>query len=556
MTWLSWLKGGKGPMALGWSDDPFFRPTVGFFVGGVLAQVAPTFRTPPDLRGPGGWPCAYQIPPEIEEKQATGSEPVVAVCLESGATLWGEPEPLADQRPIGRLSIDAVLSQGYARQRPWDVSGFPRFLALAPTEQVQLLYRDALGRNADPSGLAFHLETLLTGEKTILDIRDTFLGSEEFRGRRLSRGEHVGNWIVWGGLKDVPSTDDLAAYLAPGSGAASVGAGQPLDADGLARLALGPAATDAVLQRWKQDHGPAIATLLRPVARKATEARPPRATPVAFRGMLGSMSVDRAGTMVGRSQPVVRALVGRKGHVLFGPYLSLRAGGYGLTARVRGRSDPKKAAGGHIGIDVTYRDVLLAQRFFPVPDAGVEAALTVGFAIQPTEAALMNEAHFEFRVWSDGIASFETLDIDLVDHGPAEADAARADVEWLPKLAVGRAGAVGPGGLQAVRAASGHVFFGPYTCLSSGTHSLVVEATGEEPVAADQQVDIDIVSDGRTILAAQRFRLTGGPNRWVLPFDIAPVTALGDLPHKLEFRLHKSGRAMFTVSRVATTPTA
>jgi hypothetical protein len=339
-----------------WPFDPLFRPTIGVFQAQTLLASAPTFRVAVERAdGTVEWVCAYKIRAPLGSDSKTKPNITIA-CLETGQVLKvpvksattlpldikGGPEATFPQDlpsgyatslppvPYGseitlpvtvgagaetmlpkqankKLGIDDLIAIGRHQRLSWDSSGFLDFLELSVIDQIQLLYIDILGRDADQSGLLHYANNIIAGHKSILEIRDELLASEEFQRREVSPEERVGGWIVWGGLKNVqafmaPSASpdpsvlpELKRWAAAHSVFISyfeaISSNANL-ADHLSRIALGWNTDYFSRKKWLRAHSKYVTELIRKV--KQTQDRrylfPAQAShPVSFKGFLESM---------------------------------------------------------------------------------------------------------------------------------------------------------------------------------------------------------------------------------------------------------------------------
>ena len=187
-----------------------------------------------------------------------------------------------------------LIAFAESQQPAWDCTGFARFLDLSVPDQIDLLYRDILGRGADPPGAASCLHEIASGQLTILDIRDRLALSDELQqGRQASVARQLGQWCVWGGIQDIvpiimPSP--LPPVAVPGSAAPDArpgGADRETDlvssielvarcqklGDYLARVALGAAPSRSRVRQWQHDHSTPIAALEALVAERQAARR-------------------------------------------------------------------------------------------------------------------------------------------------------------------------------------------------------------------------------------------------------------------------------------------
>lgn len=88
-----------------WPVDPFYRPTVALFVGGLLTSITPTFRHLSGETDKASWVCVFNI--RLPEKPSKVGDRLL-LCLETGAVLF-------DERLSGGVStydIEQLLAEG------------------------------------------------------------------------------------------------------------------------------------------------------------------------------------------------------------------------------------------------------------------------------------------------------------------------------------------------------------------------------------------------------------------------------------------------------------
>ncbi len=102
----------------------------------------------------------------------------------------GAPSPPA---PDTLLTLEEILAVN--TPRPW-VTGATHHEAeaagLSIEDIIDLLYRDILGRHADPPGLLNYVQRLKTDSRNFNDVRHSLLESDEYRRRRISAAEAPG----------------------------------------------------------------------------------------------------------------------------------------------------------------------------------------------------------------------------------------------------------------------------------------------------------------------------------------------------------------------------
>lgn len=553
------LAGGQLRGTVPWPHDPFFRPSIGVFVGHELRAVVPTVRRPAGRAGdPAAWPCMFELPLSRLGKDVEPAG-LRAICLETGMALRiqgiGSTQPGAAQEC---MSVDELISLAEARRQPWDCTGFRSFLDLSLTDQIDLTYRDVLGRGPDPEAWKTSRRSLGQGELTILDVRDQMLASDEFIASRSGAVvNRLGHWLVWGGLRDIVETlvpgplaatgESMAADAEPGS--RFVGGLEALSPAGLgsylARLACGNGAPAETIARWQRDHAQEVSQVVRQVTeRTAARAGLAREAPgrMTFSGLLGTL---RTGTAGRRADGRIHARPGIEGHVAFGPYVRLRAGAYRLALQFHAEQ-PRGDAAAVMWLEVNYGDVLIARLDVADRDFG-RAMLPLDFTLSAEDASRLRDAAFEFRVWTNGVGQLELIGLTLDRLGPPGEAAPEQD--WLPMLKPGGAGQRVPAGMSGRADKTGHVFYGPYRALLPGSYLIAVECTA----ASGLDVVLEALANGK-VLARRKFTLMPGSSRIEMIFDVTGNPTDMSSLHPLEFRLDKQDRGDLTVSRVAISP--
>jgi hypothetical protein len=549
---------------LRWPHDDFFRPTVGIFLNDTLVAAAPTFRTPVSIGfGRTDWLCAYDAREAVSRLQAP-PEAVALTCLETAELISADNKPQFESslQPKSRLDVDDLLKLGRLKRRPLDATGFTQFLQLSIVDQIQLLYIDFLRRDADPAAFSIRIERALEGQLNILDLRDELVRSEEFRRTHRTLDERLGDWMVWGGL------ELASAFLTPTAqieksgaqeGAHWARADSPFVSylelisrresigEHLATMALGRNSNAETRRRWLKQHRTQLNALGR-LTSKRHSARASRSQtspdPYQFKGLLASALIGPAGR---RTKKLVHSIGGKAGHILFGPYILLPAGGYQLFASVRSRS-VNKTVKGLFALEVTYQGLFLARREIAEPFTS-DAPLSLEFSLPPRIAALLSEGWFETRVWTNGAADIQ---IDALDLRRLSREATRpTTVELLSLMTVGGAGRrTDEGYISSPAHTDGHAFFGPYSALLPGTYRLwiVCRQTGAAPLRG--VVMLDVISAQIPTIASERFVLSGREMKLLLQFSIPEAPSVRQFPDRVEFRLEKHQPTSFVVHSI------
>jgi hypothetical protein len=551
---------------IAWDDDPFFRPTIGVFVNRQLTQLVPTARQQREgRRSSQRWKCAFTVP--LNERAQAGH--IEVTCLETGELLYSERR----RDPgiaTGELEIDDLIEIAQAKRKGWDASGFAEFLRLPRYDQLQLLYLDIFGRHVDSLGLHQYLIKMDAGD-TILDIRDSLLESDEFwcrRGAFLSIDERVGQWLIWGGLRDVsryvmpantaettfgdPAKHPLVAVAEPLRSAFEQLPASVSVADYLAKLALG-GCPEETRRLWQSANSESIDEVRAWVAHsRASRPKQYRSHTgdVMISGMLSMMKVGGAG----QKDPATGRVRSRdrvEGHLVYGPYIRLEPGFYRLTVRmdvVAGEASPASTTG--FALEACYGDLLLAWKSLP-PTVARDVQYDLEFAVPSEAAELLSAAKFEFRVHSRGGCALDVGAVSLERIAPAEDLPVPAVNNWLDLLKVGSAGGLKPGG-EAVCATSseGHVVYGFYRSLLPGEYE--VEASISDAVVGTFRGSIrfEVMAEGDRILVSREYVVADGKTNLSLGFSVPDAATIEKLYGPLEFRIWKAEGTTFTLDGI------
>ena len=436
------LRGQRLEGWLRWPADPFYRPLVGVFLDRQLRYIVPSRRRPGANAERKDWRCAFAA--DIGILAAHDPSRLAVLCLETGAPVGVLGSPVATAPD--EWGVPEVIAFAEGQQPAWDCTGFARFLDLSVPDQIDLLYRDILGRGADPYGAGSFLHGIISGRLTILDVRDQLVFSGEFQqDRQASVARQLGQWCVWGGIQDIvpiimpnplPGGADRETDLV--SSLELVARRQKLG-DYLARVALGNAPSSALVRQWQHDHSVPIAALEALAAERQAARRPrplaqPLARPLAqtypmhFGELLGSMRIGAAGSRVADR---ILSQKGAKGLVVRGPYMRLPAGAYRLEMRMHG-TWPATAAP-RVWIEVCRSIAVPAPnalipflRLHAVmmslplgPDDRGKALHSIAFDWPASPTRLLSEQRFALRVRSDGVADLEIESVTLERVGPS-----------------------------------------------------------------------------------------------------------------------------------------
>ena len=306
-----------------WPHDSIYRPVIGLFVDGRLIRAFPTYRK--KCKRLDQWICAFD---SGDWEVPVGGQEYRLVCLETGLELGTHQSNLSTA--TNKIGVERLINTKSIQQQHWDCSGFFSFLNLSLADQVSLLYRAVLLREADDAGLNGKLRELTEEGHTILDVRDQMLGSDEFfRDTRHKVYRQLGQWIVWGGLRTALVSLRLprpAGSLTKRPFITMKGRAKEY----LACLAVGRSETE-VLQSWQRDHSDAVGK----VWRSASECQGQdigqensSRNLMTFPNLVRSLQVGEAGVQTAKGSIVSKHA--HPGTVFFGPYMRLQAGLYRL----------------------------------------------------------------------------------------------------------------------------------------------------------------------------------------------------------------------------------
>jgi hypothetical protein len=528
-----------------WPADLIYRPVVGLFVKGSLQAAAPTFRIQNIVNKQAVLSrdgckngaasvgiCPFRFSVDAIPSHITGAS---VICLETGQVLYPHLDQQDWEGDGGLLTVDGIVTRGLLLQEPPDVSGFNDFLRLSTRDQLSVLYLAILGREIDQSALIAYDAQLIEngGTKTVLDVRDEIITSLEFTSRNISIYDRVGLWMVWGGLRElVPAILPMPMALN----------GDPCEAAKPRKRH----ATVAELAEWDQrTTRDSVNRTVRSVVARST------ASPVGirFNDLLTSMQVGPRGL---RAEGSVRAVRGRPGIVVFGPFLTLRPGHYRLTVLIEAEAPEKLNAGAYdIQIEAVYGRIILANLLLSNRDLRQGHGI-MHFMVPRLSEGLLDEALFEFRIWSQGQRQYGISSISL-EFLPPDKDTIQSD--WLAIMSVGGAGTRLSDDTTEVRgtlAAKGHVVFGPYVRMLPGRYRLFVECKISECIGQTTRVDVEVAIAPDRVLAARTYELMLGDHALLLEFAVNEPTLSWNEDGDIEFRVHKTAGSELIIKRIKT----
>jgi hypothetical protein len=540
-----------------WPYDQIFRPLIGLYSLGRLKALISTVRRPNEA---GQWSCYFSA--ELPKKLRDGE--LMIACLETGDILYSRPH---ERRLTGtplQLQVEDIIEAGRQRTASFNYRGFPSFLILSLTDQINILHYDFCGRFADHDILERYRGKIAAGQLSILDVRDKIVTSDEVvrQYNQISLDERHGRWCLWHGFAEIlpyliPSVlvNDSASFHLTASTTSSLRSAMEeigLTSDpskALARLAVGATSDDTVYVRWIQAHSDMIANM-KALSAANSERRRTIATGVrrqyTMANLLPAMKIGAVG--VRSADGIVRGKTGVAGHLVYGPYMRLLSGCYSLTWSCH--FGDIADANARLAIEVVYADILLARQDIRLHETPNESH-RLNFTVPSECAILLGQAKFEFRMWSNGGAYIEIqhLSLDMAADGLVGPSAPSVE-DWLPLLRPGTAGKRVEGDRIAAQASNGHVFYGPYCFLLPGTYACVVDCDVQS-VQRSATVTLEIVGPQTMFLGEQKIQVQLGSNRLEMFFTIPEAQSIEDLIGPLEFRLHTDGRCEFICTRAS-----
>lgn len=457
-----------------WPHDLFFRPLVGLFTGRELADVIPTARQWCNRQ----WWCSF------EAEKPDGMTAVV--CLETGAVLWPEPAPASLPR-----TVEDILIATRSGSSPL-LDGFPAFLALPLRDQIDILYRDFLGKSVSFEELAW-LKKLDTF--SILDLRDALASDEESKLWSLQPGERRGDLCLWSGFKQVTKLLDT-----PSEG---------LSSETIARIALGAAFEPSAAARFLAEHRSSV---------EAYSLEPRRDAAARFYTTGNLLPIMKSGPGVLRDAEG-RLQSHQSGVVAYGPYMPLVPGRYRVTLDL--------AAAAPVGLEVVQDDITLAKTML-FPDEAIKTNLAVSFVVPEALERLFGKSEIEFRVTGEGATQLRTVHLSVHADGP---DQPLSDLAAFTPGDAGRRVGASIGGLPQ----AGRVFYGPYCGLLPGHYRFVLRGHA----AGSGALDIEAVSANAEVLTQRAFSVEG-EICIELRFALPAVFTTEELAKAVEIRLNKS----------------
>jgi hypothetical protein len=225
---------------------------------------------------------------------------------------------------------------------------------------------------------------------------------------------------------------------------------------------------------------------------------------------------------------------------VYGPYLTLPAGQYSLTVLIEDETPAENIAehSNYLRIEAVYGQIIMGYVFLSNRDLR-RGSQVVSFIVPQCSMGCLDDALFEFRVWSQGLRGSCIRSLSLEVLPPSKEG---IELDWLPVMRVGGAGrrvSNDSAEVGATLTSRGHVVFGPYIRMLPGRYRLIVECTILECTEPKTKIDVEVVTASNENLAARTYELALGANTLELEFminlQIFSMKEGGDV----EFRVHK-----------------
>lgn len=519
-----------------WAHDPAFRPLIAIYADGRLRQLGTTYRRAIHERR--SWPCCFSI--ELDEELADREDLTVAV-FETGDVLQ-PPQP--GEKPVA--TVEDLIEAGYHHARPFAFGGFVSFLLLPLNDQIQILCRDLLDRDAAETEIEAYRQRVIDGDLSILGVRDDIALSDEAKETcgEMTLHERRGRACLWLGLDQAldcvvppPLGGDNALFDTPLSlRSAFEEITTPSDVRSiLAFNAVGETTDIGAFGQWATANQDIVAAVEARVSRSVALREKTPSRRYRLGNLLAAMTVGNAA--VRRADGAVSAHAGSEGVVVYGPYMSLEPGHHTVLFSVQNEAPAERPL--RLCLDVVYGDILFARREI-VLSAAVTDVWSLALTVPSGQRDLLGLPNFEFRIATNGAAdvSCDFIALDVCNDADVGTSSRPSVENWLPLMSPEAAGRRLDDGTLRALARTGRVFFGPYCKLLPGRYALTLDY---EFTAGDttKEAEFEVVDGPDSILAWRRFALVAGGGREELRFEITEAETADELAGPLEFRLWK-----------------
>jgi hypothetical protein len=240
------------------------------------------------------------------------------------------------------------------------------------------------------------------------------------------------------------------------------------------------------------------------------------------------------------------------GNIIYGPYVRVPAGRYGMRPRITIQEQPAVKARLILDVYATDKGAVLTNKRIEITDKGL-LDCRLDFVLE-------GESRLEFRVYKEGPISFRHSGVMLrvqeedgafdpvLDDTPFDPDKLGFDMARTASIPSSAFSIVahtarhsGSEIVSEPKAADGDVIYGPYVRVPAGRYRMQPHIDIKESLSDGASVLLDVFAAGKgTSLAAKRIRITDeGPIGCHLDF-------LLEHEARLEFRVAKEGRIRFS----------
>ncbi|MBY0338978.1 MAG: hypothetical protein K2X11_20360 [Acetobacteraceae bacterium] len=560
---LKWQVEVTGHRVRGWLEWPgntLYRPLFGLFVNDRLARVYRSSAVVGRSSSLAGcWAFAGELPCDWHD-EADGIKSVT--CLELGVVLKRSSGQRAGEGTGGRLTLDDLLRANEVAPPPPANDGFLGFLSLPLWDQIDILYRSILQRPGDEVGLRARADEIAAGPRTVLDVRDVLVESEEFHElQHLRPTQPLNLWCSWGGLVDIhrmvldpasvggPSPFGLGSRARPFERyLATVCRREPLEAH-VFRLLAADSAPASDRLKWLRANRAAMQRLRQALEDAGTPgaARTASVRPSAVVNLLPLMTVGAAG----RRRDAAIETTGQPGLLARSRPLRLNAGPFrfvvsGVAATPQADASPAAA----FAAEFAAGPVLLARQHCVVDRPG-PFELPLSFEIAPQDVALLQALPLEGRVLVNGPCAASVTGARLEPGTFSDTPSYPAVDDWLPlcrvepestRLPDGRIASPAAPEPRAVTTLDG-------VALLPGAYLLVLLLERHEG-AAELLCDVSVGLSDEPRTGSVRCRLDQPTSTIRLPF----VVEEGVGPRVLRLVIGKAGLGQFSVRSVRIGP--
>jgi hypothetical protein len=249
----------------------------------------------------------------------------------------------------------------------------------------------------------------------------------------------------------------------------------------------------------------------------------------------------------------VRTIRGKEGIVVFGPYLTLPPGKYSLTVFIEQEISTEEFTENEydIRIEAVYERIIMAYILLSSHNRR-QGLHVMSFIVPEFSMECLDDARFEFRVWSRGLREFyiRSLNLEVLAHSND-----KIELDWLPLMNIGGAGHRVSGD-SAEAAASltsrGHVVYGPYIRMLPGRYRLVVECAILRCIGPKISINVEVVIAQNENLVTRTYELIQGAHTLELEFMIDREIFSRKEGGEIEFRVYKETGAELIIASIQT----